>query len=363
MRYISTNIAFKATLFMPDSLNTDTVTYQIIKASDGSVFASGSMTFLAGYEWTVTFTPTTDDVFILQATNATRDVIYSEEFKSVATDITLYDSLNIAFTAVVAIPGSINTDAVTYNVYRVSTGAVFATGSATFLAGIQWKVAFTPTAADDYVLEVTDTTRDVVWRKCYTFSDAILFPATTLAYPGNLTTLANLKSVLHQDVSTDDTLLKAIITRVSASIASTCNRIFYAHDITEYQDGEGDSTLVAEQYPINSITSIHDDVERAYGSDTLIASTDYVYYSEKGLIKLDNYYFAVGLKNIKLVYNAGYSTVPQDLEMACIKRCMAEYLESAGAINVIEGQDFVYKPKKLRDEADTIIEGYVDYRR
>ena len=154
MRYISTNIAFKAILFMPDSASGDTVTYEIIKASDGSVFASGTMAFLAGYEWTVSFTPLTDDVYILQAVNATRDVTYSQEYKSIATEITLYDSLNSVFTAVMAIPGSVLTDTVTYTVYLASTGAVFATGTATFIAGIQWKVAFTPTAENEYILEV-----------------------------------------------------------------------------------------------------------------------------------------------------------------------------------------------------------------
>jgi hypothetical protein len=73
-----------------------------------------------------------------------------------------YITINEAFTAVIAIPESTNTDTVTYTVYKASDGSVFASGSAAFVAGINWRVTFTPAVdKETYIVEVNDTTLDV----------------------------------------------------------------------------------------------------------------------------------------------------------------------------------------------------------
>jgi hypothetical protein len=363
MEYISTNIEKTVAIAIPGSSSGDTVSFAVYKVSDASTFASGSMTYIGGIQWKMSFTPDADDVYALEVNDETLDVKHSRDFKSTSADIIIYDSIDEEFTAVIAIPESQSTDTVTYTVYKASDSSVFDSGSAEYVAGLQWKVAFTPDEEDTYIVQVTNSTLDVIWSKSYYFNDGTLFPDTPLVSPGNLTTLANLKSVLRQDVTTDDTLLKAIITRISQAIAKLCNRTFYARDIVEYHDGDGTDRIISKQYPVNSISSIYDDVDRAYTSDTLIDSTDYVFYSDNGRICLDGLVFDVGLKNVKLSYNAGYSYVPQELEQACIKMCIAEYLESVGAINAIEAQDFVYKPKKLRDDAQLILDKYRDWVR
>lgn len=84
MDYIILNQSFTAVIETPESLNTDTVTYTIYKASDGSVFASGNMSFVAGINWKVAFTPTTEnETYIVEVNNATLDVIYSKNFRCV----------------------------------------------------------------------------------------------------------------------------------------------------------------------------------------------------------------------------------------------------------------------------------------
>ena len=82
----------------------------------------------------------------------------------------------------------------------------------------------------------------------------------------------------------------------------------------EFRDGDGETGfLYTREYPIASVTSLHDDSDRTYGSDTLIAASEYVWY-RNGKIELDGGCFCRGLKNIKAVYNAGYSPVPMDLQ-------------------------------------------------
>lgn len=74
--------------------------------------------------------------------------------------------------------------------------------------------------------------------------------------------------------------------------------------------------------PVNSITSIHSDVNRQYGSDTLIDSTTYDLDKLNGLVILDPVnatdYFDNGYRAIKVVCNAGYqsSYLPVDIEHA-----------------------------------------------
>lgn len=177
---------------------------------------------------------------------------------------------------------------------------------------------------------------------------------------GDLTTLAMLKSYLSLDVTTHDTLLQNIITQVSYQIQVLCNRIFASASYTEYYSGKGNNFLLLRQYPVSAITSIYDDTDRLYSADTLISSDDYALEDagDSGIVKFDGLILSRGLNNIKVVYTAGYTTIPSDLEMACVKRCAADYIESLGGINAMEGETLTYKPYNLRKEADKIIERY-----
>jgi hypothetical protein len=83
MQYITVNVAFTAVLRIPESQSGDTVTYVIYKASDGTTFASGSATFLAGNNWKVSFTPSsTDETYVLEITDSTLDRVVSEQYKA-----------------------------------------------------------------------------------------------------------------------------------------------------------------------------------------------------------------------------------------------------------------------------------------
>ncbi len=82
MDYITQNQSFTAVFKIPESINTNTVTYTIYKASDASVFASGNASFVAGINWKVTFTPTVEnETYIVEVNNQTLDVKYSESYR------------------------------------------------------------------------------------------------------------------------------------------------------------------------------------------------------------------------------------------------------------------------------------------
>ena len=91
---------------------------------------------------------------------------------------------------------------------------------------------------------------------------------------------------------------------------------FKYYSITgELQDGDGSSFIQLNYWPIISITSLYADVNRTFGSETLIASTDYEIYrnnsnnpiSNAGQIRYLEGNFAGGASNVKATYTAGFS--------------------------------------------------------
>ena len=140
----------------------------------------------------------------------------------------------------------------------------------------------------------------------------------------SLTTLANVKAFKNVTASDHDAELLRLIPAVDAFIASHCNRVLEQATVTEYYSGRsGQTTLRLRQYPVTSITSLHDDVERVYGADSLLAAGDYVLTDAKaGLVQLDGLTFEEGLNNIKIVYVGGFAVGSPEralLEQAAIE--------------------------------------------
>lgn len=147
---------------------------------------------------------------------------------------------------------------------------------------------------------------------------------------GKLTQLATVKEYLGITDTASDTLINNLIDRASEFMETFCGRKFGEASYTEYHDGDGiASKLFLRQWPIiSSLTSLHDDTNRTYGSASLVNTDDYVATNETGIIALDGLRFHVGVANVKAVYSAGYklpggtgsgSPLPLDLEQACIE--------------------------------------------
>ena len=83
-----------------------------------------------------------------------------------------------------------------------------------------------------------------------------------------------------------------------------------------------------EQRPIASITSIHDDRGRDYAAASLVDSGGYTFYPDAGIIALDSGSFQDGNRNIQVIYVAGYSTIPDDVQLA-VWKIVAAYWNQA----------------------------------
>ena len=140
-----------------------------------------------------------------------------------------------------------------------------------------------------------------------------------------LATLAQLKTYLGVSGADDDALLQALLNRVAPAAERACGRTFAQETVTEYHDGKDDSVLVLVKRPVESVASVHDDLDRAYTDDALVSADDYVLYPDEGLIELDAGEFRDGLRNVKVVYTAGYAAIPADVTHACVVWAAAVY--------------------------------------
>lgn len=190
-----------------------------------------------------------------------------------------------------------------------------------------------------------------------------------------LTTLATLKIYLGIAVSdtTSDELLSLLINSVSSIAESYCDRSFNKQTgLTEQYDGSGNSWLYPKTLPIISVTSIHDDTDRNFTSSYLIDSADYVVY-EHG-VRLDGSTFNKGIKNVKIVYTAGYvlpniasPNLPKDLEMAVLYYCAFLFKnknkqgiasEKVGDVSFSYTNDYDTNPSAIPFETKSIFNKY-----
>lgn len=137
-----------------------------------------------------------------------------------------------------------------------------------------------------------------------------------------LTSLANLKAYLGITVTTDDTLLTALITRESARIEAWLSRTLASTSYSRVFNGNGGRLLLLPDYPVTAVSSLTIDgvtVPASSGVDV----AGYVFNNDA--IFLRDYRFMKGVQNVAVSYTAGYETTPLDVEQSCIELAALSY--------------------------------------
>lgn len=134
-----------------------------------------------------------------------------------------------------------------------------------------------------------------------------------------LTSVADVKESLGI-ASGDNTKNNLIIRKINQAtemIERYTGRRFKATDYTEYIDASHTDQLVVKQRPINSITSISSrDTDQNIDDFETVNAEFYFYDSLSGVIET-NFNFSGRWNRYKVVYNAGYTTIPSDIAEAC----------------------------------------------
>ena len=133
----------------------------------------------------------------------------------------------------------------------------------------------------------------------------------------DLCTRDSVKTYLGLSGSTYDDTIDALIDAASEAIEAMCGRQFNETTYTEYHDGGGNDRLVLKHRPVSSVTGLWDDLDRDFADASKLDSDDYFLDGDAGMAVLLDATFACGTRNVKVVYVAGYSTVPTDIAQAC----------------------------------------------
>lgn len=144
-----------------------------------------------------------------------------------------------------------------------------------------------------------------------------------MALNGNaMTTLVTAKAYLKiPTLETGmDSMIELFINAASDDIERYCQRQFKSQSYTEYHHGRNQNILLLDQYPIISVTELRIDFEADFtSSDSLIDSDDYrIGDANNTIILVNGQVFSKGFHNIRVIYTAGFSTIPSSLENACL---------------------------------------------
>lgn len=102
-----------------------------------------------------------------------------------------------------------------------------------------------------------------------------------------------------------------LINSCSRAIRRLCKRSYFKYKtLTEYHDGKGIEKLLLKHWPVISISSLYDDANRDYESNSLIDTDDYEIMNSNGnagIVRIFNGNFGNNQSNVKITYVAGWS--------------------------------------------------------
>lgn len=137
-----------------------------------------------------------------------------------------------------------------------------------------------------------------------------------------LTTWVRVKATLVFTSDDNKEAVEFLIDAVSTMANRISGRLLKARAYEDLRlDGRGRNTLILPDFPIaaSPAIKIYVDDSREFGADTELAATSYQILADSGMIRLYSGTFPQGIGNIKIVGTLGYSTVPEDLELAVVE--------------------------------------------
>ena len=193
----------------------------------------------------------------------------------------------------------------------------------------------------------------------------------------SLITAAQFKPYLGPDYAgtTNDSLFELLIDSVSEAFNGRVGRVLAKATYTDkYIDGNGKESLILPNYPIISVTSIHENgVLLTEG-----AAADYVVDYAAGIIHRVGGVWARGRQTIKITYAAGYvvqgaspgageTALPADLKLACMMQVAREWKKSQGSEWGETSRSFPdgstsHVERGLLKEVEEILQKYRRYR-
>lgn len=173
-----------------------------------------------------------------------------------------------------------------------------------------------------------------------------------------LCSVANVKAYLGKSYTDDDALLLTFVQAVSARFESMISRNILARSYTDILNGYWGRVIIPRQYPIVSVSSLLVD-----GTTVSVAPTiaDTGYFATEHVVYLRHMFVSTGYANVEITYNAGYSTVPADIQQACAEWAALQFKERThigNASQSMSGISVSYLPSVVPQSVLTVASAY-----
>lgn len=171
-------------------------------------------------------------------------------------------------------------------------------------------------------------------------------------------TVSDVKAFLSLTVATDDALLTSLIQAASNAMETVMNRAVAQAPYTDLVDGNGKSALMLSNRPVISVTSV------TIGAEVIPASTGWGvtgFTQDENVVILRNRVFTRGLRNVVVVYQAGWATTPDDIKQACIETVALKYRQKEYAgyrSKSLAGETVTFDKQDFPDSVERILNNY-----
>lgn len=159
-----------------------------------------------------------------------------------------------------------------------------------------------------------------------------------MAASANLTTLDDCRRYLHLPDASHDALIESLIASVSEAVEQYCGREFGRKIRTFQTDGKGEAALLLPVRPVVRVIELHDDPARTFAAASRIPSDRYVVYPDEGIVRLVGGGFFPGMRNVRVVYEAGYDALPATLSHAAMMIVAAAYTRAAQGADALQSE-------------------------
>jgi len=176
----------------------------------------------------------------------------------------------------------------------------------------------------------------------------------------------------------DTLLLQQLIPAASNAIIKYCHREFVEEVLVdEKYDGLGTPELFMKKFPVTTLTEVK--IRELGGTEQDIPTSEILIYEDEGKLMFDPLantttiycHFPRGLQNILVSYTAGYATVPEDIQEACVQVITNMYSYTSSTKNPALKSESLGMYSYSRDsKADQVIftnsvkmllSGYIDH--
>jgi uncharacterized phiE125 gp8 family phage protein len=141
-----------------------------------------------------------------------------------------------------------------------------------------------------------------------------------------IATLSDIKTHLGITTAADDALLAQLQTSADDFVEQYCDRSFVGGSFTEDHPGSA-RVVFLRNYPIETVTSVSVDPDRAFGPETVLDPADYYVHADRGVIEaLDGPFVSrrrVGADDFPGAVRVAYSTATGQVP-AAVTRAYAE---------------------------------------